>query len=92
MKVKSMRSSRGNDVPNQFIISDDETGTEWFQSYDSVIAKRYQDLTGIKTVLDEQYWNYSRTTSRYLAIFLCETGKDIKAKVKSGRYPLVNLN
>lgn len=35
IKVENMTSSRGNTVPNQFIISDSK-GNEYFQSYNSI--------------------------------------------------------
>lgn len=38
IKVKNMKSSNGNDVPNQFIVETDEG--EYFWSYRSVIAFR----------------------------------------------------
>ena len=38
VKVKNMKSSQGNSIPNQFIIETDE-GT-FFQSYQSIIAFR----------------------------------------------------
>ena len=43
-------------------------------------------------LLDSTYWNYSRTTSKYLGRFLGESGDEIKKNVASGRYSLVNLN
>ena len=62
MRVYNMRSPRtGNPVANQFIIMDDE-GSDFFQSYQSIIAKR--DSNG-KIFLDDNYWNYSRTTAKY---------------------------
>ena len=44
------------------------------------------------TYLDSYYYNYSRTTSKYRNIFLGETIKDTKAKIKSGEYILTDLN
>ena len=38
MKVKNMKSTRGNKIANQFIITDN--GEEYFQSYKSIIAKK----------------------------------------------------
>lgn len=106
MKVRNMKSPRWRveqSVPNQFIIEDacikipeqgaaaeilvDRWGTV-FQSYQSVIAFR----TGSQVYLDETYWDYSTTTSRYRNIFLGETTKETKAKIKSGEYKLVDLN
>lgn len=87
MIVSNMRSSRGNDVPNQFTIRS-EFGTT-FQSYRSIIA--FIDNTG-KVTLDEYYWNYSRTTSKYLSLFLDSTTIETKKRIKEGIYTLANLN
>ena len=45
-----------------------------------------------KIELDQKYWNYSNTTGKYRNIFLNETIKDTKAKIKSGEYILTDLN
>ena len=97
-----MKSDKGKMVPNQFIINGIDFSPNvninipWFsrncsvfQSYDSIIAIR--DLTG-RVLLDEIYWNYSNTTSRYRNKFLGETTKETQSKIDSGEYKLVNLN
>ena len=86
MNVQNMTSSKGNTVPNQFIIVDDK-GTIYFQSYQTIIAKKEQ---GIIT-LDNQ-WDYSRTTSKYLYQFLDSNRKGIENHIKAGIYKLDNLN
>ena len=89
MHVYNMRSPRtGNPVANQFIIVDDY-GNKFFQSYQSIIAKR--DSEG-KIFLDDNYWNYSRTTAKYRNIFLEEFTERTREKIKNGQYSLVNLN
>jgi len=88
VKVENITSSRGNKVPNQFIFTD-EIGNKYFQSYSSVIAK-INPLDQI--YLDQKYWNYSNTTGKYRNIFLGETIKDTRAKIKSGEYILTDLN
>ena len=87
MKVQNMTSnSSGREVANQFIIyGDDETS---FQSYDTVIATK----RGGKIYLDEEMWDYSRTTGRYRNQFLRETKKETERKIKVGIYILTNLN
>ena len=45
-----------------------------------------------RVLLDETYWNYSRTTSRYRNAFLNMTTREIEAKIKSGEFELTNLN
>ena len=89
MFVSNMISAHGNDVPNQFVITNDNHDA-YFQSYKSIIARKI-DATG-KVELDAKFWNYSRTTSRYLALFLGVPNIEIKKKVASGEYPLVDLN
>lgn len=98
-----MLSRKGNIVANQFIIKNDR-GT-YFQSYKSIIA--YIPHSGMtctdktcdmvncianKIQLDEYYWNYSRTTSKYLSLFLGESTAEIRKHIKDGTYTLANLN
>jgi hypothetical protein len=99
MQVRNMTGRSGKPVPNQFIITDEGRGAlgnflkrEIFQSYESIIAERitWPDETTI--ILDSTYWNYSVTTSKYLAQFLGVDSKTIKARVKDGTYKLSNLN
>jgi len=108
MKVCNITSRKGNTIPNQFIITDDE-GNEFFLSYDSVIAKIphkrcfnciYNNVCEEKDnpndcgkiLLDEKYWNYSATTGKYRNIFLNEGIAETRNKIKSGEYILTNLN
>ena len=86
MRVENMRSTRGNTVPNQFIIN--HNGEEFFQSYRVIIAKKGNG----KTYLDSYYWDYSVTTGRYRNQFLNETIKETRAKIESGEYILTDLN
>jgi len=86
-----MKSSRGNTVPNQFILTDDKTN-EYFKSYKSMIVKKDYEGEFVKIFLDRKYWNYSTTTGKYRNIFLNETIKDTRKKIKSGEYILTDLN
>jgi hypothetical protein len=87
-KAYNMKSRNGNYVPNQFEIYTDDG--VYFQSYRSIIAFK---PCGGKTQLDETYWDYSRTTSKYLNQFLRVSGKkEIEQKIKAGEYELANLN
>ena len=62
-----MRSPRsGNPVPNQYIIHTD--AGVYFQSYDVIVGYKPRGLQVIH--LDEDYWSWSRTTSKYLYIWL----------------------
>lgn len=83
-----MTSNKGNTIPNQFIITDGNVC--YFQSYNSIIVK--VDITTKKTVLDERYWDYSRTTGKYRNIFLNETKAETQKKIESGDYQLANIN
>jgi len=89
MKVSNMVNSRGNTVPNQFII-ENGNGHSVFQSYDSTIA--IKQGPGYPVLLDESTWDYSRTTSKYRNQFLGVTTKETLAKIDSGEYQLTNLN
>ena len=99
MKTENMTSTNGNKVANQFVIIDDD-GNEFFQSYKSIIAKKSRNLllksNSVKfdfcIELDKKYWNYSNTTGKYRNIFLNETIKDTRAKIKNGTYILTDLN
>jgi len=91
MKTENMTSTNGNKVANQFIITDDKTN-EYFQSYRSMIVKKDYEGETVQVFLDQKYWNYSNTTGKYRNIFLNETIKDTKKKIKSGEYKLVDLN
>jgi len=94
-KVRNFTNSIGNQIANQFIINrTDDKGNdeEVFQSYESTIAiKLINNLVG-GVVLDENYWDYSRTTGKYRNIFLNETKTETEKKIKSGEYLLADLN
>ena len=92
MKVQNMTSNNGNKIANQFIIEDD-FNTVYFQSYNSMIAKKTWNDKGEKRVfLDSNYWDYSVTTSKYRNIFLNESKKETQKKIDNGIYILTNLN
>lgn len=69
MKVRNLVGNSGRTVPNQFIIKDDNRKV--FQSYDSTIVevKWHSDFCEVNVGYD---WDYSRTTSKYLKIFLMD--------------------
>ena|SRR3990167_29826 len=103
MKISNMLGRTGRQVPNQFVIQG-EAGI-YFQSYKSVIAPI--DSAGGVT-LDETYWDYSRTTSKYLRQFLSVYAPrtlymltdtmeaydrlDAKRGIEHGVYKLADLN
>jgi hypothetical protein len=87
MKIESLCSSRsGRPVANQFkFFTDDGV---YFQSYDTVIAFKSK---GIVT-LDALNWDYSRTTLKYLAVFLGQDTATTRRQIKEGIIKLDNLN
>lgn len=89
MKVKNMKSARGNSIPNQFIITDEITGEKHFQSYETVIARIGNNG---HVTLDRNGWDYSTTTGKYRNLFLGESKKETERKIKSGEYTLADLN
>ena len=87
VKVYNMISNSGNTIANQFEIYTDKG--KYFQSYKSIIV--FVDNEG-QVFLDDYYWNYSRTTSKYRNIFLNDDTNSIKEKIKSGEYKFKELN
>lgn len=69
MKVYNLSTKSGRTVANQFVIKDDNRKV--FQSYDSTIVevKWHSDFCEVNVGYD---WGYSRTTTKYLKIFLME--------------------
>jgi hypothetical protein len=90
MKVQNMTSGRGNKIANQFIIFDKDFTV--FQSYDSVIVKTTFEDGERVVYLDENKWDYSKTTGKYRNEFLGETKKETEKKIKNGTYKLADLN
>ena len=88
VRVENMKSSRsGRAVANQFKIYTDEG--VYFQSYGTLIA--FKAYGGEKTVLNEQYWDYSRTTGKYRNEFLNETIQETRKKIETGEYILQKM-
>jgi len=90
MKVENMTSNNGNKIANQFIIYDNDNNCTYFQSYDSIIIQKIENECFI--YLDEKYWNYSKTTSKYRNKFLNMTTKEIENAIKDNTILLINLN
>ena len=87
-KVQNMKSLRShNAIANQFVITL-QNGIEVFQSYNSIICVKANG----QTYLDENRWNYSRTTGKYRNIFLNEYTKETRNKIDNGTYGLADLN
>ena len=86
-QIENFQSSNGSDVPNQFkIITEDGV---FFQSYTTIIAAKLNDGT---IILDENAWDYSRTTGKYRNDFLRMNKKETLELIESGSIKLKNLN
>lgn len=81
--VSNMTSSRGNDIPNQFIL--EFTNGRLFKSYNSVIAVQ---IFGGKTYLTP-HWDYSATTGKYRNDFLNCGVAECRENLKNGTFELV---
>lgn len=100
MKVTNMTSAKGNKVPNQFIIQDENdspmgnNSVDYFQSYNTVIAKRDKFRAGIakRQIWLDTKWQYSKTTSKYLYMFLGMKRKEIETGIKNGSIIVTDLN
>jgi len=88
MKVSNMTSCNGNKVPNQFIITDESENAEYFQSYNTVIAKRCNSVI----TLDISAHDWSGTTIKYRNIFLGANSGQVADRIESGEYLLEDLN
>ena len=89
-KVSQMLSTKTyNPVANQFIIHTPKG--RYFQSYNSIIAF-IPNNRNHKIQLDEYYWDYSRTTTKYRNEFLGENTQETRKKIKDKEYRLTNLN
>ena len=93
MKVQNMTNRQGRAIPNQILIYDSEKGIEYFQSYQTIIAKKVHDPhLGRMIYLDRDKWDYSTTTGKYRNQFLGENKKETEKKIKNGEYILTDLN
>lgn len=86
MIINNMKSNKGRTVPNQYVIRLDNCDV--FQSYETVIAIRDYDLDEV--YLNKEYYDYSKTTSKYRNKYLELTTKEIEQKIKSKEFVLVN--
>jgi hypothetical protein len=89
MKVNNMKGNSGRAIPNQYIIY--TSNATYFQSYDSIIVKVIFEDDKRVIILDDYYWDYSRTTSKYRNQFLGTTTKEVEEKIANGEYRLEDL-
>jgi len=100
IKVNNLESPRsGNPVANQYEIETDKFYI--FQSYGSIIAMKeksifYSKDRGFqgKVIIDPHFWDYSKTTLKYLKQFLGVnlSKKEIESYIKQGIYKTYDLN
>lgn len=89
MKVSNLTSDHGNKVANQFEI--EHNGVRYFQSYNVIVAK----IENNEVTLDSVYWNYSKTTKKYLVKFLYPIAtnfSEVREYVNNGEIKLDCLN
>ena len=85
VKVTRMTGRTGRPVKNQYMI--DTNRGSIFQSYSTLVAFREHGTN--RVILDRQYWDYSRTTLKYMTKFLGEHTQAIRDKIRSGAYTVV---
>jgi len=86
IRIKQMENKKGQPIANQFLIFRDNG--VFFQSYNSLIA--YIGNNG-EIYLDNDNWDYSKTTAKYRNRFLNMTTREIKKLIKEGKIILTDL-
>ena len=86
--MKNVTVKSVTNLANNQVIIRLTNGKKIFNSYGTNIV----EIDGDKITLDETYWNYSNTTSKYRCQFLGELGTETKKKIENGTYILANLN
>ena len=91
IRISQLINDRNNGATNQFVVETDKG--KYFQSYDTIIAFVPNNSDDI--VLSED-WEYSKTTSKHLYIFLrdytrfyANQRKDILRGIKDGKLKVV---
>tara|TARA_R110002020_G_scaffold53200_1_gene149108 strand:- start:4491 stop:4784 length:294 start_codon:yes stop_codon:yes gene_type:complete len=95
MKVENMKNNNNNIVKNQFIIT--AGNKKYFQSYNRIIVMIEYDIYYSDEVLediyiDPDYYDYSKTTTRYRNIFLGVSNDTFKKNLKENKYTFKSLN
>lgn len=88
IKVENMQSSRGNDIPNQFVITTDEG--RYFQSYNSVIAFKPYNKEEAFYKMFAGYSLADLSLNEYPSVYLDE--KDWDYSKTTGKYRNLFLN
>ena len=79
--VTNLINEKGNVVKNQFVITEGNTNTIAFQSYNSRVCEIVKPCgMGYDALVRfGRDWNYSQTTSKHLYSFLRQNGLEILA-------------
>ena len=98
MKIENLfNPDNGNEIPNQFRIYDNHYDGEsvTFQSYQTTICIMAHGTTYLNNAMIDikkgdmkEAWKSSKTTSKWLRIFLNEDKETIDNKIKTGQYIL----
>lgn len=84
--VSQLINKNGNAVKNQFVIN--KNGMIIFQSYKSIIAvEKENDI-----FLNDEKFNYSKTTKRSLLAFLDIENNEFKNNLKNNQYKIISEN
>jgi len=85
--IKEVEQFEWNGRPqNNHIVISTSDGNHYLVSYGKVVASKGVD--GVR--LSSRYWDYSRTTTKFVVRFLgCENAREVKANIRSGRYQVV---
>lgn len=87
MKVYNLINDNGNCSQNQIVV-ELSNGVIYFTSYSCPVCK----IDKGEVTLHPIYWDYSRTTSKHLYIFLRSKGfcvdnkKGVERRIKSGEF------
>lgn len=87
--ISHLQTSKGRPSATQIIIYRPECTV--FRSYHSKVALTTIENGQRKVYLDQNTWDYSRTTLRYLGQFLGLTVHGIKIRVASGEFILSDV-
>ena len=86
MRAINLTSNKGNNIVNQIELFSDD-GSRHFFSYGSHICKIEKGVIYI----NKPFYKFSRTTSKYLSIFLGKSSKEIEECIKKGDIKLINF-
>ena len=90
MKIRNLTSSKGNKIANQFEVRiNDDFNTVYFQSYDTIIAKK-QFIDKHEVVYHDDENHPSKVTHTEKRIFLDKNFWDYS--VTTGKYRNIFLN